>query len=125
MADRPILGMLFKWMKTRPRVAVQAIGRIGDALFAKGGDMQLPAEIDPQTGEVQRPVTISVPQGIARDPSNQSAVVTVLFAMSNLFGWDVFGWSPEEANTVYNAGTLIFGALAGILRTRSKNITRG
>lgn len=106
-------------------VKVFKVGRrIFDALFAKGGDMTLPAEPGPN-GEVQEPSTISLPTGVLRDHANQSIIITVIFAIANVFGWDIFGWTEQEANTYYNAATILFGAVAGIFRTKSRVITRG
>jgi hypothetical protein len=113
---RPIIGML---------------ARMAGALFAKGGDITLPATpatVSEETGEVippQQPVTISIPHGIARDPANISIAVTVLFAIAAIFRWDVFGLSKDQVQELYMAGTVIFGTISGVLRTKSKNITRG
>lgn len=117
-ARRPILGRF-----------IEALRRAPGALFAKGGDMVLPPEPDPVTGEMQRPVTVSVPHGILRDPTVITVLVMVLYWLARLFGWELPIGQDEAINLAQQAvdqlvtlGGLVTGF---ITRIKSKNITRG
>ena len=94
------------------------VPRILDALFAKGGDTQVPAA----PGEP--PITVTIPTGILRDGANQSIIITVLFALARWKNWNLW-FTEDQANQIYEQALVIFGSLAGYLRTRSNNITRG
>lgn len=115
---------------------IGALLRMGSALFAKGGDIKLPAQparpepqVGPVTGVVtpampaQPELTVTVPHGIARDPT----VLILFFAGLVYRGLGLFGIElPFTAEDLEGWVSTAVPVVAGIIaRIKSKNITRG
>lgn len=108
------------------RPGLPFLRKLAGALFAEGQYIPArPASITANGTVISPPQPEYVePKGILRSKTVWSAIVSAVLAMANIFGWDL-GFTAEQADEIYNAGSALFALLAGVFRVGAWMPTRG